>query len=209
MSTVLVTAGPTREGIDPVRFISNHSTGTFGYAIAKEAARRGHKVILISGPVSLKIPSGVKMIPVESAADMRREVKKFSAKADFIIMAAAVSDWRVRAPSGRKIKRSRGRRTLELVENPDILAELGRHKRGVLVGFALETEALEKNAALKLKKKNLDMIVANRLGPAPGVFGPGPTDVLIMDRLGLKKRYLRKPKRELANIILDRVEDFI
>ena len=150
---VLVTAGPTREHIDPVRFISNHSTGVFGYEIAGEALRRGCRVVLISGPTFLKPPKGAKFVRVESALDMLKAVKKESAGADYIFMAAAVSDWRPEGCFGKKLKRrSPGSpRSIRLVENPDILKELGRDKRYCLVGFALETENLALNAALKLK----------------------------------------------------------
>jgi len=202
---ILVTAGPTREKIDPVRFISNYSTGTFGYEIAREAVRRGHDVTLVSGPTHLKAPDGAKLVKVESALEMRREVMRRAQSAGCVIMAAAVCDWRARKPSPGKIKR-RGRiRALELEENPDILAGLGAKKRGVLVGFALETERLEKNALAKLKKKNLDIIVANRIAAKSGVFGPGLTDVLIIDRFHGRGIYRRRTKKELAEIILDKV----
>ena len=141
---ILVTAGPTREKIDPVRFISNYSTGTFGYEIAGEAARRGHDVTLVSGPTCLEVPAGVKRVMIESALEMRREVKKRARQAGCVIMAAAVCDWKVRSPSRYKIKRHGGPTRLELEENPDILRELGNNKKGILVGFALETEKLEK-----------------------------------------------------------------
>lgn len=201
---ILVTAGPTREKIDPVRFISNYSTGTFGYEIAGEAARRGHKVVLVSGPTQLSRPRGVKIVQVESAAGMRNAVRKNAGRADCVIMAAAVSDWRPRVAKGAKIKRSGGIGVLELIENPDILSELGKKKRGILVGFALETEALVHNAALKLEAKNLDLIVANKITKDGSVFGCGRTDVVIMDRLGARDLYRRKTKRELAKIILDK-----
>ena len=202
---ILVTAGPTREKIDPVRFISNYSTGTFGYEIAKEALRRGHDVTLVSGPTCLKAPRGARLITVESANEMRREVKRRGSRTDCVIMAAAVCDWRVQSPGRQKIKRQDGSRMLKLVENPDILQELGKNKKSILIGFALETEALEKNALKKLKKKNLDLIVANRLTKGPGLFGAGPTDVLMIDRRYRKEIYRHRTKRELAKIILDKV----
>jgi phosphopantothenoylcysteine decarboxylase/phosphopantothenate--cysteine ligase len=205
VNSVLVTAGPTREKIDPIRFISNYSTGTFGYEIAGEAARRGYDVTLISGPTCLEVPRRVKLVRVESACEMRREVKKEARRAGCVIMAAAVCDWRVRSPGWKKIKRHRGDKTLKLEENPDILEELGKHKRSVLVGFALETENLEKNALSKLKRKNLDLIVANKLSKRCGLFGAGPTDILMIDRLLRKETHRRKTKKELAKIILDKV----
>ena len=123
---ILVTAGPTREKIDPVRFISNYSTGTFGYEIAGEAARRGYDVTLVSGPTCLEVPAGVKRVMVESAIEMRREVRKKSRQAGCVIMAAAVCDWKIRSPSRDKIKRHGGFKKLELEKNPDILQELGK-----------------------------------------------------------------------------------
>jgi phosphopantothenoylcysteine decarboxylase/phosphopantothenate--cysteine ligase len=206
--TVLVTAGPTRERIDPVRFISNYSTGTFGYEIAAEAARRSYDVTLISGPACLKPGRGIKLVEVESALEMRREVKKRAKKARCIIMAAAVCDWRARFTAQNKIKRKGGRKTLELIENPDILQELGKKKKGILIGFALETEALEINALAKLKKKNLDIIVANKLTKKSALFGDKLTNILVIDRLGHKDIYRRRTKRELAKIILDKAANF-
>ena len=206
--SILITAGPTREKIDPVRFISNYSTGTFGYAIAREAARRGNSVTLVSGPTYLKAPLRVKRVTIESALEMRREVHKRAKSADCVIMAAAVCDWKVRKPGKNKIKRSGKLKILELEENPDMLAELGKGKHGILVGFALETESLEANARAKLKKKNLDMVVANKLEPNAALFGDKLTDILIIDRLGRKGKYRRKTKRELAKIILDKVSNF-
>jgi len=205
--SVLITAGPTRERIDPVRFISNYSTGIFGYEIAKQAAGRGWRTCLVSGPTGLKPPSGVKFIEVESAEDMRRAVKKESKQAGFIIMAAAVSDWKAKRPAQRKIKRSKNATTLKLVENPDIVKELGRKKKAILAGFALETEGLEKNAFKKLKEKNLDLIIANRLkkGSRLSIFGDNKLDVLIIDRFGNKSSFYHKDKRALAKIILDKV----
>ena len=205
---ILVTAGPTREKIDPVRFISNYSTGTFGYEIAGEAARRGDDVTLISGPTCLEAPARVKRVMVESALDMRREVKKRAREAGCVIMAAAVCDWKVRLPAGDKIKRRGGVKKLVLEENPDILQELGKNKKGILVGFALETENLEKNALLKLKKKNLDIIVANKLTARSALFGARPTDVLIIDRFFNKETSRRRTKKELAKIILDKISKF-
>ena len=205
---ILVTAGPTREKIDPVRFISNYSTGTFGYELAGEAARRGHDVTLVSGPTCLGIPAGVRRVMTESASQMRREVKLRARQAGCVIMAAAVCDWKVRTPSRDKIKRHCGIRKLVLEENPDILQELGEKKRGVLVGFALETDKLEKNALLKLKKKNLDIIVANKVAAKSSLFGAGPTDILIIDKFFNKEMHKRRTKKALAKIILDKISNF-
>jgi phosphopantothenoylcysteine decarboxylase/phosphopantothenate--cysteine ligase len=199
---ILVAAGPTREKIDPVRFISNYSTGTFGYAIAREAKRRGLDVTLVSGPTALKAPDGVRFVPVESSLDMRKAVLERFKKADCVIMSAAVADWRPVYSAKKKIKKTQ-KKTIELVENPDILAQLGARKNGrVAVGFALETENLEKNALKKLKDKNLDLIVANRLGKDSDLFGDKKIDVVTIDRFGNRARISGRSKQELAKIIL-------
>lgn len=207
---LLVTAGPTREHIDPVRFISNYSTGQFGYEIARAAKERGHLVTLVSGPTALKAPNGVRLVRVESTMDMKRAVLKEFPKSECVIMAAAVSDWRVRTKHKRKIKRRSNQNVLlELVENPDILKELGSLKRErILVGFSLETEDLEKNAMRKLKEKNLDLIIATHLKAGSTVFGDRAIDILMIDRFGNRGSLFGKSKRELAHIILDKVEEF-
>ena len=206
---MLVTAGPTRERVDPVRFISNYSTGVFGYEIARQARRAGFKVTLVSGPTALEDPEGVKVVRVVSALEMRRAVLKEFGPCDAVVMAAAVGDWRVRSLSKNKIKRG-GSVTLELAENPDILAELGRKKgKRVLVGFALESGSLEGNARRKLLRKNLDMIVANRVSPGRDVFGEVRTDVLVIDRSGGKKVFRGRTKREIAKFIIDKVRTYL
>jgi phosphopantothenoylcysteine decarboxylase / phosphopantothenate---cysteine ligase len=203
---ILVTAGPTREKLDPVRFISNYSTGTFGYAIASQARRRGHKVTLVSGPVALKKPKGVEFVGVESALDMMRAVLKKAKRADCIIMAAAVSDWRPRQAQKAKIKKGPASLSLKLVKNPDIIKELGRQKGGkILAGFALETEDLLKNAKKKLKEKNLDLIIANRLGPSSNVFGNKTAKITLIDRFGARNNVPAGSKARMAKIILDKV----
>jgi phosphopantothenoylcysteine decarboxylase/phosphopantothenate--cysteine ligase len=207
INRILVTAGPTREKIDPVRYISNYSTGTFGYEIARAAKSRGLAVTLVSGPTLLKAPKGVKLVSVESAADMRRAVRKFLAWADCVVMAAAVVDWRPKYSARRKIKKG-GVRSIELVENHDILAEVGRQKKKTVIGFALETENLEKNALKKLKDKNLDIIVANRLTQKRSVFGDNALDVVVIDRFGNRTRIFGKDKSKLAKIILDKALKF-
>lgn len=207
--TVVITAGPTREQIDPVRFISNYSTGSFGYALAHEALRRGLKTVLISGPTALQAPRRAKVIGVESALEMRRAVLKELRGARCLIMAAAVSDWRVERPAQRKIKRAGGKAVLRLVENPDILAEAVRRKRGAVVaGFALETEDVGRNALRKLRSKGADIIIANRLTPGNRLFGDNIIDIMILDRTGKRQVYRRRSKRELAKIILDKVLRF-
>ena len=205
---VLVTAGPTRERIDPVRYISNYSTGTFGYKIAEEARDRGCRVVLITGPVSIESPSRVKTIHVESAVEMQKAVKAWSNKADYIFMAAAVSDWRVRNSAKSKIKKNSEKVLLELKENPDILKALGKSKTYLLVGFALETENLAGNAMKKLKSKGLDIIVANKLTKSYKLFGDNKIDVLLMDRHGASNLYKGLSKGKLAKIILDKAFSF-
>ena len=206
---VLIAAGPTREKIDPVRFISNYSTGMFGYELAYEAIRRGAHVILVSGPTQLKAPQGVKLIGIETALEMRKAVLSQAEKSDYIIMSAAVCDWRLEKIAHRKIKRSQARVTLNLVENPDILSEVCARKDGrVVVGFALETEDLEKNAIKKLLRKNADLIVANALKKRATIFGDSNVDVVIIDRLGNRLRVRNKSKRDLSKIILDKIFSF-
>lgn len=171
---VLITAGPTREAIDPVRFISNHSSGKQGYAIGAAAAALGADVVIVSGPVSLEAPPGVRVVPVESAVEMlaacRRELP-----ADIAICAAAVADWRVASASAEKIKKGDGRApVLAMVENPDILktiAGLAGERPALVVGFAAETEKLLDHARQKLARKGCDLIVANDVSAAGGVFG--------------------------------------
>jgi len=206
--SILITAGPTREKIDPIRFISNYSTGAFGYAIAKDAKKRGWPVILVSGPTNLPRPKGVRTISVESAQEMLRAVMRELKKVDCVIMAAAVSDWRPVSAVKSKIKRGKGRLQLNLTANPDILLALGRHKKQMLVGFALETEDLKQNAIEKLRKKNLDLIIANQLSDGMNVFGDNITDILIIDRDGKAERFRSKTKASLAKIILDKISGF-
>jgi phosphopantothenoylcysteine decarboxylase/phosphopantothenate--cysteine ligase len=206
---IVITAGPTREKIDPVRFISNYSTGVFGYAIAEEAGKRGYETILISGPVALEIPRGVKGVPVESALDMQKAVKRESGKADCVIMAAAVSDWRPISIAAKKLKKGGSAAILRLVENPDIIKGLGNNKKGrVLVAFALETEDLKSNAIKKLKEKNVDLVVANKLSRGKTVFGDKTLSILMIERSGKTIAVSNKTKKELAKIILDKALSF-
>jgi len=160
---ILITAGPTREYIDSVRFISNGSSGITGFVTAQAAQARGHKVILITGPTACEHPKGVKVIPVVSALEMYRQVIKHFPKIDAVIMTAAVGDYRVANKSRFKLKKTGETQIIELIPNPDILAELGRRKKTsqVLIGFALEDRAGRKNAMTKFKKKNLDAIILN------------------------------------------------
>src|SRR5437588_1728827 len=166
--TVLVTAGPTREKIDPVRYLTNRSSGRMGYALAEAALRRGARVLLVSGPTSLTPPGAAEVTRVESAEEMREAVLKFLPDSSIVIKTAAVSDYRPKAPAPQKIKRS-GPVSLELEPTPDILAELGRHKQSqIIIGFAAETQNALENARKKLKEKSVDAIVVNNVS-RPGI----------------------------------------
>src|SRR4029077_6321691 len=163
--TVLVTAGPTCEDLDPVRFLTNRSSGKMGYALAEAASRRGARVMLLSGPTDLKIPEGVDWVPVRATEEMRRAVLDWGRDANIVIMAAAVADYRPAAAQDKKMKRGEGSITLDLEPTPDVLAELGRaaqseNTRRVLVGFAAETDRVAEYARSKLARKGADMIVA-------------------------------------------------
>jgi phosphopantothenoylcysteine decarboxylase/phosphopantothenate--cysteine ligase len=198
--TVLVTAGPTHEAIDPVRYLSNRSSGKMGYAVAEAAARRGAKVLLISGPVSLAPPAGVRMIPVETAAEMRTAVLHELPGSTIIVKAAAVADYTVPDIAKSKIKKSAGALTLELQRTADILAEVGKIKGDrLLVGFAAETEDPLSEARRKLEAKGCDMVVGNR---AETTFGADENEVVLVTRTG-DVRLPRAPKREVADRIFD------
>jgi len=206
--TLLVTAGPTQEPIDPVRFISNPSSGKMGYAIAQAACERGAEVILVSGPTGLTPPPGVKAYRVRTAAEMRDAVLDAYEKADAVIKAAAVSDYRPRQSVPYKIKKTDEAQVIELVRNPDILAELGQRKgKRVLVGFAAETEDLLTNAQQKVRAKNLDMIVANDVGQEGIGFRSDDNKVLILHADGRIEDLPQMPKPRLAHEILRRVAE--
>lgn len=184
--TVLVTAGPTREAIDPVRFISNHSTGKMGYAIARCASLRGARVILVSGPVSLEPPLFAELVPVVSAEGMHNAVMKYKDEADIIIKSAAVADYTPVAASSEKIKKQDGDMRIELRRTKDILKELGQSRREnqFICGFAMETENLIENAVKKLESKNVDMIVANSLKTEGAGFGTDTNVVTLIKKDG-------------------------
>ena len=203
--TIVVTAGPTREPIDPVRYISNRSSGKMGYALAAAAARRGARVILISGPVSLGPPWGVELVPVGTSAEMREAVLAAREGADAVFMAAAVADW-IPARSPSKIKKTGEALPLVLEEGPDILAELGRARRErLLVGFAAETDDLLRNARAKLERKNVDFIVANDVAGSEVGLESDDNAVTILGRAGEAWEIPRASKAEIAEAILDRV----
>jgi phosphopantothenoylcysteine decarboxylase/phosphopantothenate--cysteine ligase len=202
--TVLITAGPTQERIDPVRFLSNRSSGKMGYALAEEAAARGARVILVSGPVSLAAPGGVTVIPVETAAEMRRAVLEQLPQATIVIKAAAVADYYVREPALQKIKKTGGGMTLALDPAPDILAEVGRQKgTRLLVGFAAETANVAEEARRKLEAKNCDMVVGNHIGGEGTGFGADENEAVLVLRGGGSVEIPRAPKREVARRIFD------
>ncbi len=203
---ILITAGPTREFIDPVRFISNSSTGYFGYEISRAAVKRGHKVILVSGPTDLKPPKGVKFIPVLSALQMKTVVDKFFPALDCLIMSAAVADYRPARFVNKKIKKSAATMMVKLKKNPDILLEAGRRKgKKILIGFSLETGGLIKNAKAKIVAKNLDLIIASHLESKKSPFGNRETRIAILDRVGGIRRF-SSSKKALSKIILDNIE---
>ncbi|RPI05046.1 MAG: bifunctional phosphopantothenoylcysteine decarboxylase/phosphopantothenate--cysteine ligase CoaBC [Ignavibacteriae bacterium] len=209
---ILVTAGPTYEAIDPVRFIGNRSSGKMGFAIARAAAQRGAEVTLIAGPVALETPRNVKRIDVESAQEMLSAVLRYSKKTDAVIMAAAVADFTPAHPAKQKIKKQPGVHSLDLPlkATPDILAALGCSKRNtILAGFALETTDGLSGAKEKLRKKNIDLIVLNSFNKQNRVFGSHENTVTIIDKRGDVERLPKLPKFEVANKILDKIRDLL
>ena len=200
---VLVTAGPTRESIDPVRFITNHSSGKMGYAIAKTAQRLGADVTLVSGPVGLTPPSGVELVKVSSAADMFDAVNERASMQDLIIKAAAVADYTPADPADQKVKKKDGDLSIPLKRTTDILKTLGQQKpdHQILIGFALETNDALANAKSKLTRKSLDLIVLNTLEDSGAGFGHDTNVVTLIDRLGHEDRLPLLSKEEVADRI--------
>jgi phosphopantothenoylcysteine decarboxylase/phosphopantothenate--cysteine ligase len=177
---IVVTAGPTWEAIDPVRFMTNHSSGKMGYAIARQAANRGADVVLVSGPSAQPVPSGVTVVKVASARDMFEAVKAQYDAADVVIKAAAVADYRPKTVATQKIKKSEGDMVLELERNPDILAWLGEHKKHqILMGFAAETNDVREHALGKLARKHLDFIAANDVTMSHSGFGKDTNQITV------------------------------
>lgn len=203
---ILVTAGPTREAIDPVRYITNHSTGKMGYAIAKTAALRGAEVTLVSGPAEVEPPMFVNFVPVVTAKDMFEAVTSRSDEMDAVIKAAAVADYRPKFVNTEKTKKKDGDMAIELERTDDILKWLGEHKKDsqFLCGFSMETEHMLENSRAKLKKKNLDMIVANNLKVAGAGFGTD-TNVVTMIRENREIELPIMSKEEVAGAILDEI----
>ena len=206
---ILITAGPTREYLDPVRYLSNRSSGKMGYSLAEEAVSRGAEVTLISGPSQLYPPRGLDFRGVDTAAEMRAEVQAAFPGVDIVIMAAAVSDFAFARPSSQKIKKQDVSLNFSLEPTIDILEELGEKKdKTVLVGFAAETEDLEAHALEKLRKKNLDMIVVNDVSQADIGFDSDLNQVSLYTEDGLLARTEKLSKREISRIILDNIEVF-
>jgi phosphopantothenoylcysteine decarboxylase / phosphopantothenate---cysteine ligase len=205
---ILVTAAGTIEPIDPVRYIGNRSSGKMGYAVAEEAARRGGDVVLVSGPSVLRTSPSIRMIKIETAAEMRKAVLAEFADSDMVIKAAAVADYRASEIAVNKIKKNDQIFTLVLEKNPDILKELGARKRPgqVLVGFAAETQNLLLYAKEKLEKKNLDLIVANDVSNVNAGFNVDTNVVKIIFRDGMVEDFPLLSKKNLAKIILDKAE---
>ncbi len=204
---VVITAGPTHEPIDPVRYIANRSSGKQGYALAEAARDMGARVVLVSGPVNLPIPEGIEVIPVESAREMLEKVKA-EMPADIAVFAAAVADWRVKKAASEKIKKGgKGAPVLELAQNPDILASIAKMKKdrpAIVAGFAAETENLIANAKKKLAAKGADLIAANDVSPGTGVFGGDDTTLHLVTRDGVED-LPPMSKREAARALMERL----
>lgn len=203
---VLVTAGPTQEPVDPVRFITNHSTGKMGYAIAENCMRRGAEVTLVSGPVQIAPPLCVRVIPVVTAADMAVAVKECYQEQDIIIKTAAVADYRPAHPADEKVKKKDDKSVMELERTEDILAYLGAHRKDgqFICGFSMETENMLENSRAKLAKKNVDMIVANNLKVAGAGFGTDTNVVTIITKDD-NRQLERMSKAEVAASIVDEI----
>jgi phosphopantothenoylcysteine synthetase/decarboxylase len=200
MVTFLITSGPTKEYIDPVRFISNASSGKMGFELASYAKKSGNNVILVSGSRNAGEIRGVKTIPVVSALEMQRKVRENIPKADIFISAAAVSDYRPLRIEKNKIKKTKDILVLKLVKNPDILKEVSlKNKNKVMVGFCLESKDLIKNALKKLKDKNLDLIVANM----PDAISKDTATAFLIDAQGREIQLKNKPKKDIAKRIID------
>ena len=202
---IVISAGPTREAIDPVRYITNRSTGKMGYAIAEAAREKGLEVVLVSGPVNLERPEGVEFIQIESAAEMAQAMKQSAENADIIVMAAAVADYRPKQYSTSKVKKSDGDMRIELERTEDILLSLGKNKNPgqLLVGFAAETDDLLKNAQGKLERKNLDYIAANIVGVPGRGFAADTNAITLIGRDGSQTEFALQSKKDLAASLID------
>jgi phosphopantothenoylcysteine decarboxylase/phosphopantothenate--cysteine ligase len=205
---VLITAGPTREHLDPIRFLTNASTGRMGFALAERALARGAQVSIVCGPVALTPPSGADVVPVESAEEMLKASEKLFGRSDVVIGAAAVGDWRFERRARGKIKRTGDALTVRLVPNKDILLELSRRRKKaassqLMVGFALETGDWLARAKAKLEKKGIDLIVANKAD----ALASESSEAAVLDRAGACRRVPRSAKASVADAILDRIEE--
>jgi phosphopantothenoylcysteine decarboxylase/phosphopantothenate--cysteine ligase len=207
----LITAGPTREPIDPVRYISNRSSGKMGYAIAEAALTEGHDVTLISGPASVEPPRNANLIPVSTSDEMFEAVHQHADKCDICVLCAAVADYKPANVSSTKIKKRDAKFSLELIPTRDILDSLG-HKQDrqfVLVGFAAETDHVEENAAKKLRAKNCDIIVANDVSGADSGMESDVNEVIILFRDGEKTKISRAPKKNIARDLVKIFSNFV
>jgi len=205
---ILITAGPTQESLDPVRFISNRSSGKMGYTLSKVARDRAARVVLISGPTALPPPHGVEFIRVETAEEMRRAVIKFFPEVTILIMAAAVADWKPTSPFPQKFKKTGQALSVEFVPTVDILEEVkGLRRDQVMVGFSAETERLHENALKKLKQKGLDLIVANDITQAGAGFGSDTNIVSLMDVTGGIENLPKMTKEQVAERVLNRIAE--
>ena len=204
----MISAGPTQESLDPVRYITNHSSGKQGYAIAKAAKRMGAEVTLVSGPVHLPIPEGVKPVFVTSAQEMFTAMKEESVQADYIIMAAAVADYRPAVAAQDKIKKTGEDLVLKMVRNPDILAWIGQHKapNQIVCGFAMETRDLDQNAREKMIKKNCDLLIANNL-KTPGAGFQTDTNVVTIMTQDHLEHLPKIAKEDLGVLILKTMKE--
>jgi phosphopantothenoylcysteine decarboxylase/phosphopantothenate--cysteine ligase len=207
----LVTAGPTREPIDPVRYISNRSSGKMGYAIAEAALTEGHDVTLISGPASVEPPRNANLIPVSTSDEMFEAVHRYADKCDICVLCAAVADYKPANVSSTKIKKRDAKFSLELIPTRDILDSLGRKqdRQFVLVGFAAETDHVEENAAKKLRAKNCDIIVANDVSGADSGMESDVNEVIILFRDGEKTKISRAPKKNIARDLIKIFSNFV
>jgi phosphopantothenoylcysteine decarboxylase/phosphopantothenate--cysteine ligase len=208
--TFLITAGPTREYSDPVRYLSNPSSGKMGYELAREARQRGAEVILVSGPTHIIPPTGVRVNWVQTAEEMEQEVGRYFPKADVLVMAAAISDFKFSTVSSQKIKKQKKSQTIHLVPTPDILQKFGKKKgKKFLVGFAAETDKIEEHALKKAVQKNLDMIVANDVSKKGVGFGSDYNQVTLVSPIGESIRTGKRSKSEISAMIMDVIEEKI
>jgi phosphopantothenoylcysteine decarboxylase/phosphopantothenate--cysteine ligase len=208
--TFLITAGPTREYSDPVRYLSNPSSGKMGYELARTAMQRGAKVILVSGPTHIIPPPGARVKWVQTAEEMEREVGRHFSKVDALVMAAAVADYKFSAVSSQKIKKQKKSQTIHLVPTPDILQRFGKKKgKRILVGFAAETERITDNALKKALQKNLDLIVANDISKKDSGFGSDYNQVTLVFPDGRSIRSKKQTKAEISEMIMDEIEEKI